>query len=167
MGFWKITDARSLFTSVRLRLTAFIATSSAKPQVTWSGSIVERLARGLYALHPPNLSFSYVVPHAVPEELLTLLPGPGMLRLQIFVICLQKISRGNFEDFRKCRNHINGWTIDASLQRTNIGPVNTGQMCKFLLRQPLACRNNLRLRAKISRIFIIAVMRTAVHSSTE
>ncbi|MNE43409.1 hypothetical protein D3C80_1375820 [compost metagenome] len=55
--------------------------------------------------------------------------------MQIFVICLQKISWCNFEDFRKCRHHINSWTIDASLQRTNISPVNTGQMRKFLLRQ--------------------------------
>jgi len=49
----------------------------------------------------------------------------------------KQISRGNFQDRGKGSDHIDGRTINASLKRADICPINTSLMRKRLLRQSL------------------------------
>ncbi len=47
----------------------------------------------------------------------------------------KQIRRGNFQYLGKGGDHIDGRTINASLERAYICPINTSLMRKFLLRQ--------------------------------
>lgn len=95
---------------------------------------------------------------------LTMTPLAGMLakgrlpallmvcapRARIIVVrfLLKQISWGNFQNLGKGGDHIDGRTINASLKRAYICPVNTSLMRKFLLRQSLCVSHHSKIARK-------------------
>jgi len=70
------------------------------------------------------------------------------MRIAVVRFLLKQISGGNFQNIGKCGEHIDGRTINASLKRAYIGPINTSLMRKLLLRQSLCVSHHSEVARK-------------------